>query len=153
MRVVLIRGRGDTFCAGADLNMLDSRVRRNDQQLGQDRPALGADVRQAFNLSKPTIAVIEGYAVAGGFELMISCDFAIAADEARSATSTSAAHCSAAPGRSTGCRAIIGLRKTKELLFTGKLLTGAECYEWGLANVSAPSGPSSRRRSPTSSRR
>ena len=83
VRVVLIRGRGNTFCAGADLNMLDSRVPRHDEQLGEDRPGLGPTFDRASNLAKPTIAVVEGYAVAGGFELMISCDFCIAADEAK----------------------------------------------------------------------
>jgi enoyl-CoA hydratase len=111
-RVVLIRGRGQTFCAGADLNMLD--------------------------LGKPTIAVVEGHAVAGGFELMISCDFAIAADDAKIGDFHIRRALFGGAGPIYRLPRYIGLRKTKELLFTGKLLSGKQCEEWGLANVSAP---------------
>ena len=58
----------------------------------------------------------------------------------RSATFTSVGRCSAVRARSTGLPRYIGLRRTKELLLTGKLLSGKQCAEWGLANVSAPTG-------------
>ena len=94
---------------------------------------------RAFNLSKPTVAVVEGYAVAGGFELMISCDFCVAADEARIGDFHIRRALFGGAGPIYRLPRYIGLRKTKELLFTGKLLSGKECEDWGLANVSAPS--------------
>ena len=45
VRAVVIRGRGNTFCAGADLNMLDSAIPRDDEPVGQDRADLGPHVR------------------------------------------------------------------------------------------------------------
>ena len=140
VRVVLIRGRGNTFCAGADLNMLDSEFLGTTNNSVKIAQVSARTFDKAFNLSKPTIAVIEGYAVAGGFELMISCDFAIAADEAKIGDFHIRRALFGGAGPIYRLPRYIGLRKTKELLFTGKLLTGAECYEWGLANVSAPSG-------------
>jgi enoyl-CoA hydratase len=95
---------------------------------------------RAFNLSKPTVAVVEGYAVAGGFELMISCDFCIAAEDARIGDFHIRRALFGGAGPIYRLPRYIGLRKTKELLLTGKLLSGAECEDWGLANVSAPSG-------------
>ena len=108
---------------------------------------------RAFNLGKPTIAVVEGYAVAGGFELMISCDFCIAADDAQIGDFHIRRALFGGAGPIYRLPRYIGLRKTKELLFTGKLLSGKECEDWGLANVSAPVGSARPGRSPTSSRR
>ena len=132
-RVVVIRGRGNTFCAGADLNMLDSEFLGTTNNSVKIAQVSARTFDRAFNLGKPTIAVVEGHAVAGGFELMISCDFAIAADDAKIGDF----HFGGA-GPIYRLPRYIGLRKTKELLFTGKLLSGKECEEWGLANVSAP---------------
>src|SRR3954454_9437293 len=75
VRVVVIRGRGNTFCAGADLNMLDSHFLGTTNNSVKIAQISARTFDRAFNLSKPTIAVVEGFAVAGGFELFISCDF------------------------------------------------------------------------------
>jgi enoyl-CoA hydratase/carnithine racemase len=138
VRVVLIRGRGHTFCAGADLNMLDSEFLGTTNNSVKIAQVSARTFDRAFNLAKPTIAVVEGYAVAGGFELMISCDFCIAADDARIGDFHIRRALFGGAGPIYRLPRYIGLRKTKELLFTGKLLSGKECEDWGLANVSAP---------------
>src|SRR6201997_4981954 len=69
VRVVLVRGRGHTFCAGADLNMLDAQflgTTNNSVEIAQVSARIWG---RAFNLAKPTVAVVEGYAVAGGLVL------------------------------------------------------------------------------------
>jgi enoyl-CoA hydratase len=138
VRVVLIRGRGNTFCAGADLNMLDSEFLGTTNNSVKIAQVSARTFDRAFNLGKPTVAVVEGYAVAGGFELMISCDFAIAADDAKVGDFHIRRALFGGAGPIYRLPRYIGLRKTKELLFTGKLLSGRECEDWGLANVSAP---------------
>ena len=137
-RVVVIRGRGNTFCAGADLNMLDSEFLGTTNNSVKIAQVSARTFDRAFNLSKPTIAVVEGFAVAGGFELMISCDFCIAAEDAKIGDFHIRRALFGGAGPIYRLPRYIGLRKTKELLFTGKLLSGRECEEWGLANVSAP---------------
>jgi enoyl-CoA hydratase len=82
--------------------------------------------------------VVEGYAVAGGFELMISCDFAVVSDDAKIGDFHIRRALFGGAGPIYRLPRYIGLRKTKELLLTGKLLSGSECEDWGLANVSAP---------------
>jgi enoyl-CoA hydratase len=138
-RVVVIRGRGNTFCAGADLKMLDSEFLGTTNNSVKIAQVSARTFARAFDLTKPTIAVVEGYAVAGGFELFLSCDFAVVADDARIGDFHIRRALFGGAGPIYRLPRYIGLRKTKELLFTGKLLSGKECEEWGLANVSAPS--------------
>jgi enoyl-CoA hydratase/carnithine racemase len=138
VRVVVIRGRGHTFCAGADLNMLDSQFLGTTNNSVKIAQVSARTFDRAFNLAKPTVAVVEGHAVAGGFELLISCDFCIAADDAKIGDYHIRRALFGGAGPIYRLPRYIGLRKTKELLFTGKLLSGAECAEWGIANLSAP---------------
>ena len=90
VRVVLFRGRGGTFCAGADLNMLNDEFLQTTTASIELAQVSARTYDRIFNLRKPTIAVVEGYAVAGGFELMISCDFCIAASDAQIGACTTA---------------------------------------------------------------
>ena len=101
---VVFRGRGNTFCSGADLDS-SSATSSATRPVAAARPLSARGYDQIYNMKKPTVAVLEGYVTAGGFELMISCDFASPPTTPRSATSTSAARCSAAPARSTACPA------------------------------------------------
>lgn len=92
-----------------------------------------------FNMKKPTIAAVEGYAVAGGFELMISCDFALATTTARIGDFHIRRALFGGAGPIYRLPRYIGLRKSKELMLTGKLLGGQEAKDWGLINdVSEP---------------
>src|SRR5919109_5067334 len=137
VRVVVIRGRGGTFCAGADLNMLDAEFLGTTNNSVRIAQMSARTFDRAFNLQKPTVAVVEGYAVAGGFELMISCDFAVVADDAKIGDFHIRRALFGGAGPIYRLPRYIGLRKAKELMMTGKLLSGQECYEWNLANVAA----------------
>jgi len=138
VRVVLIRGRGHTFCAGADLKMLDADFLGTTNSSVEIAQVSARIWGRAFSLAKPTVAVVEGYAVAGGFELMISCDFAVVADDARIGDYHIRRALFGGAGPIYRLPRYIGVRRTKELLLTGKLLSGRQCADWGLANVSAP---------------
>jgi enoyl-CoA hydratase/carnithine racemase len=137
VRVVLFRGRGATFCAGADLNMLNSEFLATTTASIELAQVSARTYDRIFNLKKPTIAVVEGYAVAGGFELMISCDFCIASTDAQIGDFHIRRALFGGAGPIYRLPRYIGLRKAKELMLTGKLLSGQECYEWNLANVAA----------------
>jgi enoyl-CoA hydratase len=140
VRVVLFRGRGGTFCAGADLNMLSST------HLGTSKTSLelanlsAKTYDRIHTMDKPTVSVIEGYAVAGGFELAISTDFAIIADEAQIGDFHIRRALFGGCGPIYRLPRIMGIRKSKELMLTGKLLSGkaAASPEWNLCNASAP---------------
>ena len=75
-------------------------------------------------MNTPSVAVLEGHVTAGGFELMISCDFAIAADDAQIGDFHIRRALFGGAGPIYRLPRMIGVRKTKELMLTGKLLSG-----------------------------
>ncbi len=94
----------------------------------------------SFNLRKPTIAAVEGYAVAGGFELMISCDFALASTEAKIGDFHMRRALFGGAGPIYRLPRMIGMRRAKELMLTGKLLTGEQCADWGIGQCMCTAG-------------
>jgi len=135
---VVFRGRGNTFCSGADLDQLVGPVLHESSVSLQLAIDSARTYDKIFNMKKPTIAAVEGYAVAGGFELMISCDFALASSEAKIGDFHIRRALFGGAGPIYRLPRMIGMRKSKELMLTGKLLSGDECVEWGLMNASAP---------------
>jgi enoyl-CoA hydratase len=135
---VVFRGRGNTFCSGADLGELVSPVLHASSSSLQLAIDSARTYDKIFNMKKPTIAAVEGYAVAGGFELMISCDFALAASEAKIGDFHIRRALFGGAGPIYRLPRMIGMRRSKELMLTGKLLSGDQCADWGLVNASAP---------------
>ena len=150
-RVIIVRGAGRTFSAGYDLapargRGADAVVRRHKQTDDKGRRLLMGtrtgmqqvtDIHMYFwNMAKVTIAQIHGYALAGGCELAMMADLVTAADDAQ------LGH----PGlRGLGTSRtgviwplVIGMRKAKELYYTGDSVTGAEAERIGMINYSWP---------------
>lgn len=132
LRVMVLRGRGSTFCSGFDLEDLQQNF------LGKhalDIAVLGAKVcDRIYSARTPSVAVLEGHATAGGFEMMLACDFAIVADTAKIGDYHIRRALIGGAGPIYRVPRMIGIRKTKELLLTGKLLSGTEAHAWGLVN-------------------
>lgn len=135
---VVFRGRANTFCSGADLDQLVSPVLQETTTSLQLAIDSARTYDKIFNMKKPTIAAVEGYAVAGGFELMISCDFALATTEAKIGDFHIRRALFGGAGPIYRLPRMIGMRRSKELMLTGKLLSGEQCAEWGLVNACAP---------------
>lgn len=133
VRVIVVRGRGESFCVGADLALLDS---------GHSWPELVDFVVAAFDRlaesRKVTIAAIHGYAIAGGFELMLACDFVVAAADARIGDFHIRNGLFGSAGPIYRLPRMIGLRRAKELMLSGDVLSGTEAHEWNLVNAVAP---------------
>jgi enoyl-CoA hydratase/carnithine racemase len=134
-RVVVVRGRGDSFCAGADITMLTGDVPWSD---------LGAAVGRIFarlaDARRITVAAVHGWAVAGGFELMLACDLAVAAEDARIGDFHIRHGLFAGGGTIYRLPRLVGLRRARELVLSGDVLDGQEAKEWGLVNAVAPAG-------------
>ncbi|CAN5573738.1 enoyl-CoA hydratase/isomerase family protein [soil metagenome] len=85
VRVVVLTGAGDkAFCAGADLSGMSAGA--GHAELHEARGELARLFRDLWELGKPTVARVRGYALAGGFGLCLACDLVVAADDARFGT-------------------------------------------------------------------
>lgn len=136
VRAVVFRGRGKTFCAGADLELdVDSGLQSTLPMSFQQ--AMAGLYRRIYSMRKPTLAAVEGFATAGGFELMLACDLALATSDAKIGDYHIRRGLFAGAGPLYRLPRIVGIRRTKELMMTGKLISGSKCAEWGLVNDSA----------------
>ena len=137
IKALVVRGAGRGFCAGADLLFFD-RVFDDLTLL----PDYAANLNAAFfdleSLPIPTIAVVHGYALAGGLELMMACDMALVAEDAR--IGDQHANFGLIPGGGSSQRLPrrVGMPRALELLTTGRWLTGREAVDWGLALRAVP---------------
>jgi enoyl-CoA hydratase len=137
--VAILTGAGGAFCAGADLKALaggesGKRVERG----GID--SFGPMGPTRLRLSKPVVAAIEGYAVAGGAELALWCDLRVMAE-----TSTFGIFCRrfGVPLVDLGSirlPRLIGHSRAMDLLLTGRAVDASEAFAIGLANRVAPHG-------------
>jgi enoyl-CoA hydratase len=137
IRVLILRGREGTFCSGFDLDELLADYVGTTTAM--EVAVLSAKVcDRLYSMNTPSVAVLEGYVTAGGFELMISCDFAVAADDAKIGDFHIRRALFGGAGPIYRLPRMIGIRKTKELMLTGKLLSGTEAVDFDLINASAP---------------
>jgi enoyl-CoA hydratase/carnithine racemase len=137
LRVLVLRGRGGTFCSGFDLDALQADYIGSSTAM--DVAVISAKIcDRLYSMSTPSVAVLEGYVTAGGFELMISCDFAIAADDAKIGDFHMRRALFGGAGPIYRLPRMIGIRKTKELMLTGRLLSGTEAAAFDLINRSVP---------------
>ena len=131
-KALVVRGDGRGFCAGADLLFFDQAL--DDLSL---LPPYIEELNNALcgleELPVPTIAVVHGYALAGGMELMMACDMAIVSNDAR--IGDQHANFGLIPGGGSTQRLPrrVGMPRAMELLTTGRWLSGLEAVEWGLA--------------------
>lgn len=137
VRVVIITGAGRAFCAGADLKYA---ISLNDNP--QEMAAFGQLFYDTFamidNLSKPIVASINGLALAGGIELLESCDIVIASEDARIGDQHANFGLVPSGGGSQRLPRLIGVRKAMELLLTGDAVTAKEAEALGLINKAVP---------------
>ena len=137
-QVVIITGKGRAFCAGLDL-----------RELGEDaKTESGALVRDGTNVSfisviedmnVPVIAAVNGFAVTGGFEMVLACDMIVAAEDAQFADTHARVGVMPGGGMTARLPRAIGIRKAKEFSLTGNYLTAREGERMGLVNrVVAP---------------
>jgi enoyl-CoA hydratase len=132
-RVVVIRGRGDSFCAGADLSLLAGET-----PWSELADSIARTFKRISESRRITIAAVHGWTVAGGFELMLACDFALAAEDARIGDFHIRHGLFAGAGTIYRLPRLIGLRRARELMLSGDVIDGREAKEWGLVNDAAP---------------
>ena len=134
--VAILTGRGGTFCAGYDLKVAASRespALRNPEGPGPMGPT-------RHLLTKPVIAAVEGYAVAGGLELALWCDMRVASESAKFGVFCRRWGVPLIDGGTVRLPRLIGHSRALDMILTGREVDAREAYAWGLANRLVPAG-------------
>ncbi len=135
IRVIILTGGNKVFAAGGDIKAM--------QQFGPlQAKKFVVPIHRVFNqlteLPKPTIAAIGGFALGGGVEMTLTCDFRIAADNAKFGFPEINLGIFPAAGGSQRLPRLIGMAKAKELMFTGDTIDAATALTIGLVNEVVP---------------
>ena len=134
--VVVIKGAGDSFCSGIDLK--DAAGSADPAERLAFKRLSDRVFARIENLSKVAIAMIHGYAMAGGLELAMLCDIIIADENSKIGDGHIRTGLIPNGGGSQRLPRLIGTRKAKELLYTGDTLSGKEAEQIGLVNKAVP---------------
>jgi enoyl-CoA hydratase len=135
IRVVAITGAGDkAFVAGADIGEFEGRT-----AVDQFRVMKGPSVFDAVEaFPKPVIAMINGFALGGGCELAMACDFRVAADSARLGQPEVGLGIIPGGGGTQRLPRLVGSGNAYKLLYTGELIEAAEALRIGLVDEVVP---------------
>jgi enoyl-CoA hydratase len=133
LRAAIITGAGGTFCSGMDLKAFVT----GETPMIEGRGFAGLC---EYIVSKPVIAAVEGYALAGGFEVAISCDLIVAADDSMFGIPEVKRGLAAGAGGLVKLPKQIPSRIAKELALTGDFISAGRAYELGLINQVVASG-------------
>jgi 2-(1,2-epoxy-1,2-dihydrophenyl)acetyl-CoA isomerase len=137
VRVIVLIGRGDHFCGGADI------VARNAP--GGERPRVGSIARRVPSLAHrlipllmsvqvPVVCGVKGWAAGIGFQLALAADFTIAAKDAHFWEPFLARGFTPDSGATWLLPRLVGMVKARQLLLLGRQLTGQEAADWGLVH-------------------
>ncbi|PRX05255.1 UNVERIFIED_ORG: enoyl-CoA hydratase [Actinomadura viridilutea] len=133
--VAVLWGEGGAFCAGADLKAVGTE-RGNRVEPDGDGPMGPTRMR----LSKPVIAAVSGYAVAGGLELALWCDLRVVESDATFGVFCRRWGVPLIDGGTFRLTRLIGRSRAMDLILTGRPVSAQEAYEIGLANRLVPPG-------------
>lgn len=137
VKVIVLTGAGDkAFCTGADLK---ERATRTTEEMVYDRHYLTSKSTSTLSsVSKPVIAAIKGYCMAGGFEMVLQCDISIAADNAIFGLPEVTHGFFPGGGACQRLPRLVGYQMAKELILTGRRWDAKEAKELGLVNKVVP---------------
>lgn len=141
VRVIILQGAGRSFSSGYDLKLYAEQGESHQGEVWdpiQDFRLMKANTDNFFSLwrsAKPTIAKVQGHAVAGGSDIALSCDLVVMAEDARIGYM---------PSRIWGCPTTamwvyrLGAERAKRMLLTGDTIDGNQAKEWGLVIDAVP---------------
>jgi enoyl-CoA hydratase/carnithine racemase len=135
LRVAVLWGAGGVFCGGADL-----KARGTERGLRLMPDGDGPMGPSRLTLSKPTIAAVEGYAVAGGLELALLCDLRVAGAGAIFGVFCRRWGVPLIDGGTVRLPRLIGLSRALDMILTGRPVDAQEALAFGLANRVVPAG-------------
>ncbi|MFZ0823992.1 MAG: enoyl-CoA hydratase-related protein [Terriglobales bacterium] len=136
-RILILTGAGKAFCSGLDLDDLKALIGRTPEQNLKDSRTMVSLFRSLYEFPKPTIAAVNGAAIAGGTGLALLCDFTLAVPEAKFGyTEVRIGFVPAIV--STFLLRQVGEKIARDLLLTGRIFDAAEALKMGLINEIVP---------------
>ena len=136
VKVVVVTGAGEkAFVAGADIKEMASL----DSFQGHRFALRGQKVMLALRkMKKPVIAAVNGYALGGGLELALACDFIYASDRAKLGFPEVTLGIMPGFGGTQNLSRLIGHAKANEMIFSGRMLSAEKALAWGIVNEVYP---------------
>ena len=132
-QILIVTGAGKAFCSGMDLENLKSLIGRTEEQNLEDSRTMARLFRSIYDFPKPTIAAVNGPAIAGGTGIATICDFTLAAPEATFGyTEVRIGFVPAIV--STFLLRQVGEKQARDLLLTGRIFSAEEALRLGLVN-------------------
>jgi enoyl-CoA hydratase/carnithine racemase len=139
VRCLVITGKGKSFCAGADFKSQVQREAPGRRLMPNERSfAMYQPFLSVLDVEVPVIGALNGHAIGGGLGLALVCDIRVANAEAKYGANF--VRLGLHPGMATTylMPRFVGLPRAAELLLTGRIVTGTEAAEMGLANYAVP---------------
>jgi methylglutaconyl-CoA hydratase len=135
--VVILTGAGKAFCAGMDLDELKSLTGKSHAENVEDSRGMARFIRRLYDFPKPTVAAVNGAAIAGGTGIATMCDFTLAVPEAKFGyTEVRIGFVPAIVSSILVWQ--VGHKIARDLLLTGRIFDAAEAHDLGLVNEVVP---------------
>jgi enoyl-CoA hydratase len=136
IKAVIVTGAGEkAFSAGADIKAMKGMTALKARELSN----MGYKICNAIeSLEKPVIAAINGFALGGGMEVSMACDFRIASDKARMGQTEINIGLIPGWGGTQRLTRLVGKARAKELIYTGKIIDANTALQWGVVNMVVP---------------
>ena len=134
IRVLIVTGQGRAFCSGADFGLISRLQALGPNQLFQELRYIQDVITVFETMEKPVIASINGYALGGGLDMVLACDFRIAAKGVKMGAQYINVGLMPDVGGTQRLPRLIGLAKAKEMIFLGDTLDADEAERIGLVN-------------------
>lgn len=132
-QVLIVTGAGRAFCAGMDLEELKALTGKSHAENVEDSRKMARIFRQLYDFSKPTIAAVNGAAIAGGTGIATMCDFTLAVPEAKFGyTEVRIGFVPAIVSSILVWQ--VGHKIARDLLLTGRIFDASEAHRFGLVN-------------------
>jgi methylglutaconyl-CoA hydratase len=132
-QIVIFTGAGKAFCAGLDLEELKSLIGKSQEQNVKDSRTMANMFRAIYDFPKPTIAAVNGAAIAGGTGIATMCDFTLAVPEAKFGYTE--VRIGFVPAIVSSYLVFqVGHKIARDLLMTARLFDAAEAHRYGLVN-------------------
>lgn len=141
VRVVLLTGEGDNFCAGGDVRKFAEQGKDLPNYVRPATAYLQDSVAALMRLSAPVIVAVQGFAAGGGgFGLVCAADLVIAAEGAKFLAGGTRVGMAPDAGTTVTLPRLVGMRRATEILLTNPVMSAAEGKELGIVNRVVPDG-------------